>query len=80
MCLASSCPGIQEKRFFFSQQEACKQMEDARRKISAVRSLVKQLPAEKFQQRSNASSCMRMRIVMEEHLHRMSAFHAFSSK
>jgi hypothetical protein len=35
--------------------------------IWAVRGVVKQLPVEMLQQCSSASSCMQMRIVMEEH-------------
>jgi hypothetical protein len=39
----------------------------ARREISAVNRVVKQLPVEMLQQCLSANSCMRTRIVMEEH-------------
>jgi hypothetical protein len=51
-----------------------KQVVVARREIRTVRTVVRQLPVEMLQQCSIASSCMRARIVMEEHC--VSAFHA----
>jgi hypothetical protein len=39
----------------------------ARREIGALSRVVQQLPVKMLQQCSSASSCMRMRMVMEEH-------------
>jgi hypothetical protein len=44
-----------------------KQVVVARSEIRAVRRVVKQLPVEMLQHCSSVSSCMRMRIFMEEH-------------
>jgi hypothetical protein len=44
-----------------------KQVVVVRSEIMALRIVVKQLPVGNFQQCSSASSCMRTRIVMEEH-------------
>jgi hypothetical protein len=44
-----------------------KQVVFARSEITAVRRVVKQLPAEMPQQCSSASSCIRTHIIMEEH-------------
>jgi hypothetical protein len=50
-----------------------------RSEIRALRRLVKQLPVEMLQQCSSVSSCMQMRIVMEEH-YTMSTAHTFYSE
>jgi hypothetical protein len=46
--------------------------------IRAVRRVVKQLPVGMLQQCSSAIGCMRMRIVMEEHLEYTGSQHSTS--